>query len=350
MSNKQDVRVMVGQLDKMKDLLTSADPDLVDELQPMTDILHSFILARLPGPDTPLADAALHHFSIPGKMVRAKMALRAAKLLKIDFTAALHWAVAIEVLHNASLIHDDICDGDQLRRDRPSVWSLYGQNVALTLGDWLIALAFELAAEAGQRSQTPLLVKILAQHMATTSAGEAAEFSTRTLFDWDSYRTIAADKTAPLLTAPLEGVAAMALHANASAAIGTYFRSLGTAYQIANDILNFRALDGAADCASDLVRRAPNAVIVLYRQNLTPLQANAFDDWFLSDDNADLCVWQHQILKSDAMALSAHHMHKTLDQTVLYAQALPVGLAEVIAPVQALIKQVCLKSVAPVNC
>jgi hypothetical protein len=50
------------------------------------------------------------------------------------------------------------------------------------------------------------------------------------------------------------------------------------------------------------------------------------------------------------MALSAHHMHKTLDQTVHYAQALPVGLAEVIAPVQALIKQVCLKSVAPVNC
>ncbi|MDE0784059.1 MAG: polyprenyl synthetase family protein, partial [Planktomarina sp.] len=105
MSNKQDVRVMAGQPDKMTALLTSADPDLVDELLPMTDILHSFILARLPEPDTPLADAALHHFSIPGKMVRAKMALRAANLLKIDVTAALHWAVAIEVLHNASLIH-----------------------------------------------------------------------------------------------------------------------------------------------------------------------------------------------------------------------------------------------------
>ena len=341
---------MTGELRRTSDLFFRHDDTVTDSLSNTTDTLHDFILCRLPELDTPLASAALHHFAIPGKMVRAKMALRAANLLKIDVTAALHWAVAIEVLHNASLIHDDICDGDQLRRDRPSVWSLYGQNVALTLGDWLIALAFELAAEAGQRSQTPLLVKILAQHMATTSTGEAAEFSTRTLFDWNSYQTIAADKTAPLLTAPLEGVATMALHANASAAIGKYFRSLGTAYQIANDILNFRALDGAADCASDLVRRAPNAVIVLYRQNLTPLQANAFDDWFLSDDDAALCVWQHQILKSDAMALSAHHMHKTLDQTVRYAQALPVGLAEVIAPVQALIKQVCLKSVAPVNC
>ena len=65
--------------------------------------------------------------------------------------AALHWAVAIEVLHNASLIHDDICDGDQLRRGRPAVWSKYGRDVALTLGDWLVALSFELAAEAAQR-------------------------------------------------------------------------------------------------------------------------------------------------------------------------------------------------------
>ena len=341
---------MIGQPDRVTKLLSTADSDLVDELQSTSDILHSFIRNRLPEPGTPLASAALHHFATPGKMVRAKMAIRAANLLKIDVTAALHWAVAIEVLHNASLIHDDICDGDQLRRHRPSVWSLYGQNVALTLGDWLIALAFELAAEAGQRSQTPLLVKILAQHMATTTAGEAAEFSTRTLFDWDSYLTIAADKTAPLLTAPMEGVAAMALHANASAAIDTYFRCLGTAYQIANDILNFRALDGAANCGSDLARRAPNAVIVLYRQNLTPVQAIAFDDWFLSDDNAALCAWQQQILRSDAMALSAHQMHKTFDQTVYYAQVLPAGLSEVIAPVQALLKQVCLKSVAPVNC
>ena len=122
------------------------------------DMLHNFILCRLPKPETALAEAARHHFAKPGKMLRAKMALRAAKILKIDTAAALHWAVAIEVLHNASLIHDDICDGDQLRRGRLSIWSKYGRNVALTLGDWLIALAFELAAEAAQRAHTPSLV------------------------------------------------------------------------------------------------------------------------------------------------------------------------------------------------
>ena len=57
-----------------------------------------------------------------------------------------------------------------------------------------------------------MLVKILAKHMATTTAGEAAEFSIQSSYSWDSYLRIAGDKTAPLLTAPLEGIAAMALH------------------------------------------------------------------------------------------------------------------------------------------
>ncbi len=131
----------------------------------------------MPVPGQTLADAATHHFAAPGKMLRAKMALRAADLLKVDRPAALHWAAAIEVL-NASLIHDDICDGDQLRRGRPAVWSKFGRDVALTLGDWLIALSFELAAEAAQRAQTPMLLKILATHMKTTTVGEAHMNST----------------------------------------------------------------------------------------------------------------------------------------------------------------------------
>ena len=341
---------MSGELRQVPNLHLFQNDLVLDAPGDTVDTLHNFILSRLPKSDTALAEAARHHFAKPGKMLRAKMALRAAKILKIDAAAALHWAVAIEVLHNASLIHDDICDGDQLRRGRLSVWSKYGRNVALTLGDWLIALAFELAAEAGQRAQTPSLVKILAQHMATTTAGEAAEFSLHTGLDWDQYLKIAADKTAPLLTAPLEGVAAMALHGNSAAAIGSYFRSLGTAYQIANDILNFRALDGAADLGSDLARRAPNAVVVQYRQTLCAESLAAFDDWCVLGSLDNLKTWQNNILQSDALALSAHEMHNALEQTALYAQALPVGLIEAISPVQSLLTQVCMRSVAPVNC
>ena len=312
--------------------------------------LRSFIFDRLPKNKTVLADSSQHHFAVPGKMLRAKMALHAARALKIDPTAAMHWAVAVEVLHNASLIHDDVCDDDRFRRGRPSVWSKYGRNMALTLGDWLVALAFELAAEAGQRSQTPLLVKILAQHMATTSAGEAAEFTLQSAPKWERYVEIAADKTAPFLTAPLDGVAAMALQPNSTASIGAYFRGLGTAYQIANDIMNFRALDGAEGQGSDLARRAPNAVVVLYRQALSVERKRAFDAWYVSSSNAEIETYHQDILTSDAMAMSAHEMQKILARTDSAAQALPVGLLEAILPVQSLLEQACLKSVAPINC
>jgi geranylgeranyl pyrophosphate synthase len=341
---------MSGELRQVPNLHLFQNDLVLDPPSDTVDTLHNFILSRLPKSGNALAKAARHHFAKPGKMLRAKMTLRAAKILKIDAAAALHWAVAIEVLHNASLIHDDMCDGDQLRRGRLSVWSKYGRNVALTLGDWLIALAFELAAEAGQRAQTSSLVKILAQRMATTTAGEAAEFSLHTGLSWARYLEIAADKTAPLLTAPLEGVAAMALHGNAAAAIESYFRSLGIAYQIANDILNFRALDGAVDLGSDLARRAPNAVVVQYRQILCADRLADFDDWYVSGSSDNLKTWQNNILQSDALALSAHEMQNALEQTALSAQALPVGLIEAISPVQSLLTQVCMRSVAPVNC
>ena len=313
--------------------------------QSTTDRLADFISARLPKPGLPLAEPANHHFAKLGKMLRAKMALRASNLLNVDRAAALHWAVAIEVLHNASLIHDDICDGDQLRRGRPAVWSKYGRDVALTLGDWLVALSFELASEAAQRSQTPMLVKILADHMKTTTMGEARELNIQRNCNWQSYVEIAADKTAPLLTAPLEGVAAMALHAGASVTIGAYFRCLGNAYQIANDILNFQGDDGAATAGSDLGRRAPNAVVVLFRESLTDNMRSIFDHWYMSGSSEELAYWREQIAGSAAIKVAAVRMHGMLDESDRLAASLPEELVKVVTPVRQMLEQVCQRSV-----
>ncbi len=321
--------------------------------QSTTDRLTNFIKARLPKAGMPLAEAASHHFAKPGKMLRAKMALRASNFLNVDRAAALHWAVAIEVLHNASLIHDDICDGDRLRRGRPAVWAKYGRDIALTFGDWLVALSFELAAEAAQRSQTPMLVKILADHMKTTTMGEAREFDIKRSSDWQTYVEIAADKTAPLLTAPLEGVAAMALHGGASANVGAYFRCLGNAYQIANDILNFQGDDGAATIGSDLGRRAPNAVVVLYRDSLADEKRIIFDGWYASGSSEQLAQWREAIMESAAIKVAIVRMQGMLDESKRLAASLPDELMEVITPVQQMLEQVCQKSVralAPQNC
>ena len=212
---------------------------------PSANHVHDLILNRLENVDASLSEAAFYHFKTPGKMLRAKMAIQSASLAEIDTSISLLWAAAVEVLHNASLIHDDICDGDKQRRGRSSIWVKFGQDTALTLGDWLIALSFELASEAAEMSNTPRLVGILARHMATTTAGQAMEFRWDSTQSWDVYLKIAADKTAPLLTAPIHGVTLMSGTSGLGFAISGYFCDLGKAYQIANDILNFKGTDGA---------------------------------------------------------------------------------------------------------
>jgi geranylgeranyl pyrophosphate synthase len=309
------------------------------------DQVHDFILKRLPKSGQPLAAAAAHHFENPGKMLRAKMVMRGAYLLNVDRSAAIRWAAAIEILHNASLVHDDICDGDKLRRGRQAVWAKFGRHVGLTLGDWLIALSFELAAEAAQIAKTPKLVTLLARHMATTTAGEAMEFESDRGYDWDTYLQIAADKTAPLLTAPLQGVAIMALDARAEIVVASYFRYLGKAYQIANDIMNFDGKDGAETIGSDLARRAPNAVTLSFRDCLTAAERAAFDQWYEAGDNAALADWQDAIRASQAMQHAGRCMLSVLHDAEVKAESLSVEIYEVISPVHALVKRVCLNSV-----
>ena len=306
-----------------------------------TNSVHNLIISRLPEHNKPLAKAAVHHFKKPGKLLRSKMAISGAEILNVDHAAALRWAAAVEVLHNASLVHDDICDGDKQRRGQQAVWTKFGCNVALTLGEWLIALAFELASEAAEISNTPRLLKILAQHMSRTTAGEALEFERDGSLNWNTYLTIAADKTAPLLTAPLQGIAVMAGDHKAEQTISAYFRDLGKAYQISNDISNFHGSDGAKLIAGDLARRAPNAVTLSFADNLNDEDKTSFKNWYQSGDTKDLSKWCQRIIDSAAIKIASNRMFSTLDRAARKASLLPIEISKVTTPVHGLILQTC---------
>ena len=311
---------------------------------PSANHVHDLILNRLENVDVSLSEAAFYHFETPGKMLRAKMAIQSASLAEIDTSISLLWAAAVEVLHNASLIHDDICDGDKQRRGRSSIWVKFGQDTALTLGDWLIALSFELASEAAEMSNTPRLVGILARHMATTTAGQAMEFRWDSTQSWDVYLKIAADKTAPLLTAPIHGVTLMSGTSGLGFAISGYFCDLGKAYQIANDILNFKGTDGAKLIAGDLARRAPNAVTVSFVESLNSDDYNEFITWYNNSDNKDLELWRNKVLSSKAIETASVRMLKILNVAERNINTLPSSALEAVVPVHTIIKRVCALS------
>ncbi len=160
-----------------------------DSKDTLTLVLNT-IKASLPNMSAPLGQAAAHHFTDTGKMLRAGLALATAKQLKINSETALYWSAAIEVMHNASLVHDDISDGDTTRRDRPSVWAAFGRDTALALGDWMIGLSFELSAHAAANAREPRLVSVLAKHMKDTTTGQAMEFEAIRYPEWHEYLQI----------------------------------------------------------------------------------------------------------------------------------------------------------------
>jgi geranylgeranyl pyrophosphate synthase len=94
----------------------------------------SLITSHLPKSNDIIGQAARHHFHDSGKMLRAKLALSAHAHIGGSKDAAMYWAAAIEVMHNASLVHDDISDGDQMRRNRPSVWFKFGPRCCAGIG------------------------------------------------------------------------------------------------------------------------------------------------------------------------------------------------------------------------
>ena len=326
---------MTSQLIQATQAAKSADlPDL-------SEVISAFIKRRLPAGKHPLGPAATHHFKRTGKQLRSRMALAAGDSFGVPRTASLPWAAAVEILHNASLVHDDICDGDMVRRGTPSVWALYGRDTALALGDWLIALSFELAAEAAYHGNTPQLVSILSRHMSATTTGQALEFEVKSYPDWSAYMEISTGKTAPLFIASVEGIAHLAGRRDVIMPLNRFFSAAGGCYQIANDMLNVIGKDGAESPASDLLRRAPNAVIVMFQTTLDRHMAAAFDAWLASGDTHEALAWQDRLRRSPALSMTSSALLSMLEEAEASSATFPADCRAIITPILGQLRKVC---------
>jgi len=138
--------------------------------------------------------------------------------------------VATELIHMATLVHDDLVDGARMRRGAPSAWSLFGPTAALSAGDYLFACAFaELAASADSQA-----VAVLAEACLALARGEAMQRSQthRPETTIDDYLERCALKTGKLFEA------ACRLGSGGDPELGSYGLALGIAFQIADDILD----------------------------------------------------------------------------------------------------------------
>ncbi len=180
-----------------------------------------------------------HHLSAGGKYVRASLALLSASAAGADERAGLPGAIAIECVHNFSLIHDDIIDGDVERRHEPTVWAKYGVGPALIAGDALSTLAFQLLLEEPtvERVRAARRLADATQAMIIGQAEDIASEHQLSLSLEECLR-MEAGKTGALLACAASIGAVLAGGSDALVdALSQYGEHLGLAFQAIDDML-----------------------------------------------------------------------------------------------------------------
>ncbi|MCS3920232.1 polyprenyl synthetase family protein [Fervidibacter sacchari] len=215
------------------DSLTSVFTFLEKPMQKVEEILREAVQSTV----REMTAMAMHLLSAGGKRLRPALTLLSAKLAGEINHRALLFAAAIELMHTATLIHDDVIDKADLRRGRATVHSLWGNEAAVMCGDFLYATAFNMLAKDGDVE----VIRTMALASSQVCEGEVLELQLafNPEITEEQCVEIARLKTAELMAAACK-VGAMASGANGEliSAMESFGRNLGIAFQIVDDVLD----------------------------------------------------------------------------------------------------------------
>jgi geranylgeranyl diphosphate synthase type I len=186
-----------------------------------------------------LREPVLHHLAGGGKRVRAALALLSAAAAGGEEADGLPGAVAVELIHNYSLIHDDIIDGDGERRHRPSVWAEFGIARAIVAGDALATLATQVLLETRRPGGVAAAVA-LAEATQAMIEGQSIDmaFETRRAIAPEECLAMEQGKTGALLScAAAIGAILVGAPAEVIGALTDFGSDLGIAFQAVDDVL-----------------------------------------------------------------------------------------------------------------
>jgi len=191
------------------------------------------------------ARAAHYHVAAGGQRIRFRLALDAGRALGLKSEDSICIATAVELLHNASLIHDDLQDRDKFRRGLPSVWAAFGEDIAICSGDLLLSAAYAALATFSNPALLPGLISLVHARTARAIAGQCADLEARgqAIDDVRAYETIVINNSS-----------AVARRAADAFAVG---------YQIFDDIADFGKDAGTWKAGPDARPASLNILSVL---------------------------------------------------------------------------------------
>ena len=202
--------------------------------------VNAVILERMQSKVPLIPELAGHLIAGGGKRMRPMLTLGSAALLGYSGTRHHKLAAAVEFIHTATLLHDDVVDGSGMRRGRQTANLIWGNPASVLVGDFLFSRAFELMVEDGSLR----VLKILSHASAVIAEGEVEQLTAQRRIDTgeDQYLEIITAKTAALFAAACR-IAPVVAEADdeAELALEAYGRNLGIAFQLVDDVIDYRS-------------------------------------------------------------------------------------------------------------
>lgn len=202
------------------------------------DIIEKTLEETIQADSLLLRQASLHTLQAGGKRIRPVFVLLAGKFGSYDIEVLKHVAVALELIHMASLVHDDVIDDAELRRGKPTIKTKWGNKVAMYTGDYILALSLEVITNINY----PDVHKILSKTIVEVCIGEIEQIKDKYRFNQNfrDYLRRIKRKTALLIATSCQlGAIASGASESVHKRLFRFGYYVGMSYQIIDDILDF---------------------------------------------------------------------------------------------------------------
>ena len=231
----------MGSVIPLKKSANSAYLELKNLLSSKLSNVEALIQQKLKSDVNLIEKMSNHHLSSGGKRLRALLTLGSAKLTGYkENKRDINLAACVELIHSATLLHDDVIDESELRRGKKTTNSIWGNQSSILVGDYLLSRCFEMMVEDGDLE----ILKLLSSTSAKIAQGEVLQLQHKGEADLleETYIDIINLKTASLFSAATKtGACLSGSNEKEKKALESYGRNLGLAFQIADDALDYYA-------------------------------------------------------------------------------------------------------------
>ena len=275
----------MGTVIQLKEQINNSYSDLVNSVEDKLILVEEKITAKLMSKVDLVNKMSKYHLKTGGKRLRALLTLESAKLCEYKKGGRdINLAACVELIHAATLMHDDVIDNAEIRRGKKTLNSIWGNQSSILVGDYLLSRCFEMMVDDGNLE----VLRLLSSTSSEIAQGEVLQLQHKGEIDIleETYFKIISSKTASLFAAATKVGAILAeKDLKHKEALEFYGKNLGLTFQIADDALDYNSEIKffGKKIGNDFFEGKVTLPIILLYQKISNLEKNELKNLFSKD-------------------------------------------------------------------